>query len=179
MAQELAGLFDPSAAMAFGVLGLASQMAAPLFRERETILLAQLAAATSYASSYALMGQETGAAVCLVGASQTTLALIAGDRPWLRRTGYVFLPLVLVIGLLTYSGAPTVLAVTACCLIMLGRFQRDLLRMRAVQLAAAPFGLTHDILVGAMPALVGATMSFAIAAAAFERERRARRRVAP
>ena len=73
-------LFDPSAAPVFGLMGLAAQMTWPLFRSRETMLMIQLAASCSYATSYGLLGQDTATAVCLIGAIQTTVALLAGDR---------------------------------------------------------------------------------------------------
>ncbi|WP_425053597.1 YgjV family protein [Psychromarinibacter sp. S121] len=154
----------------FGIAGLAGQLVWPLFRKRGSILITQLAAACCFGTSYALMGQQTGAAVCLTGAMQTTVALLAGDRPWLSRMGYVFLPAVLAIGALTWSGLPTLFAVTACCLVMVARLQADTLRMRRVQLTAAPFGMAHDTLIGAWPCLAAALLSFGIAASAYRRE---------
>lgn len=165
-------LIDPSAAPLYGTAALATRMISPLFACRERILTAQLAASCLYAASYASMDQLTATSVCLIGAIQTTVALIAGDRAWLNRMGYVFLPVVLIMGALTFSGLPTILAVTACCLMMIGRLQADLMRMRAIQLCASPFGAAHDAVVGAWPCLVGAILSFAIAAAAFRRERK-------
>ena len=169
-------LIDPAAAPIFGIAGLAAQMVWPLFRRRDAMLTIQLGAACSYAASYALMGQNTAAAVCLTGAIQTTVALLAGDRAWLAKMGYVFLPVVLAVGAITYAGLPTLLAVTACCLIMIGRMQADTLRMRGVHLTASPFGAAHDVVVGAWPALAGALISFTIAATAFRRELKSRRR---
>ena len=153
----------------FGAAGLAGQVAWPMLRDRQHILAAQLGIACCYATQYALMGQGTGMAVCLVGATQTTIALIAGDRPWLSRTGLVFVPLVLALAVVTWSGLPTLLAASACTLIMLGRMQRDILRMRAVMLCAAPFGIAYDLSVGAVPALIGAVLSLALSALAFRR----------
>ena len=163
-------LIDPSLAPLFGVAGLAARVASPLFSWRRQILTAQLASSCLFAASYGLMNQQTATSVCLIGAMQTTVALLAGDRSWVNLMGYVFLPLVLVIGALTFSGAPTILAVAACCLMMIGRLQRDLLRMRGIQLCSGPFGAAHDVVVGAWPCLVGAILSFIIAAAAFRRE---------
>jgi len=168
-------MIDPNAAPLFGAAGLAVRMAAPLFARRGTILTAQLAASCLYASSYALMQQQTATAVCLIGAAQTTLALVAGERPWLNRTGYAFLPIALVIGLFTFSGLATLLAVTACCLTMIGRLQCDLIRMRATQLCASPFNAAHDIVIGAWPCLLGGLLTFAVAAAALRRELKRRR----
>jgi len=163
-------LIDPAAAPVFGVLGLTAQIAWPLFRTRKTMLAVQLTAACCYGLSYALMGQGTASATCLSGAAQTGVALLAGNRQSSLRIGYVFLPIVLCAGALTYSGLPTLLAVTACCLSMIGRMQTDTLRMRGVQLTASPFGAAHDIVTGSWPCLAGAFLSFTIAAFAFRRE---------
>ena len=163
-------LIDPSAAPYFGIAALAARMTAPLFARRETILIAQLTASCCSAASYALMGQQTAAGVCLIGATQTTVALIAGERSWQANMGYVFLPIALAVSALTFSGLPTILAAMACCLMMIGRMQQDLMRMRRIQLCACPFGAAHDIVVEAWPALAGALMSFAIALIAFRRE---------
>jgi len=168
-------LLDPAAAPVFGLAGLAAQMGWPLLRSREAMLTGQLGAACCFATSYSLMGQETATAVCLIGAIQTTVALMAGERLWLSRMGYVFLPVVLVAGVLTFSGLPTIFAITACCLSMIGRMQSDTLRLRGIQLTASPFGAAHDVVVGAWPCLIAATLSFAIALAGYRRELRRRR----
>ena len=175
MTAAFTSFFDPAMAPAFGAAGLAAQLAGPLYRRRQTMLTLQLTAACAYATSYALLGQSTATAVCVSGAIQTSVALIAGDRPWLKGIGYAFLPGVVAIGALTFSGLPTILAVTACCLVMIGRLQRDPLRMRGVQLAASPIGAAHDAAVGAWPSLAGALLTFTVAGMAFRRELRARR----
>jgi hypothetical protein len=163
-------------AVSLGIAGLCAQLAWPLFRSREIMLTVQLGASCCYAASYALMGKETATTVCLIGAIQTTITLLAGDRPWLARMGYVFLPVVLACGVLTYSGLCTIFAITACCLTMIGRMQADTLRMRRIQLGAAPFGAAHDVIVGAWPCLAGAIASFVIAGTALRRELQRRRR---
>lgn len=174
MTPLLAQLAEMPMASLLGAAGLTAQLAWPWLRRREAILKVQLGAACAYAASYALMEQDTATAVCLTGAIQTTVALLAGDRPWLGRMGYGFLPVVLGIGVVTYSGLPTLFAVAACCLVMIGRLQADTFRMRGIQLAASPFGATHDVLTGAWPCLAGAFVTFGFALAAFLREWRAR-----
>lgn len=164
----------PLAAL-FGTAGLAAQMIWPLFKSRRKILTVQLGATCAYATSYALMGQETATAICLTGAIQTTIAILAGDTWWLKKMGYAFLPLVLLIGAATYAGIHTLFAVTACCLVMIGRLQSETLRMRRIQLMASPFGATHDLLIGAWPCLAGALVTFTIALAAYARELRDQR----
>lgn len=168
---------DLQAATAFGAAGLAAQVVWPFLNRREPVLLVQMAAAVCHGTAYVLIGQDTAAAVCVAGATQTAVALMAGNRPWLRQMGLAFLPLIFAVGILTYSGLPTLLAVAACCLTMIGRLQSDMLRLRAVQLTASPLGAAHDALVGAWPALAAALLTFTIASFGLRREL-ARRRAA-
>ncbi|MDA5093729.1 YgjV family protein [Aliiroseovarius sp. KMU-50] len=163
-------ILAPTAAQAFGFAGLAAQMVWPLFRKRKAMLSVQLSASCTYAASYVLMGQSTAAAVCLTGATQNVITMLAGDHKWLSRISYVFLLIAVTVGIMTYAGLPSILAVTASCLNMIGRMQSDVLRMRGVQLSASPFGATHDVIVGAWPALAGAVVAFSIAITAFRRE---------
>ncbi|SNS60178.1 YgjV family protein [Tropicimonas sediminicola] len=157
-------------AQVFGLAGLAGQFTWPLLRNRNGILATQIGIAGSYATHYALLDQWSGMSVCLVGATQSAIALLAGDRPWLSRMGLGFIPVVITLCYLTWSGLPSLLAACACCLVMIGRMQRDMLRMRAIMLSASPFGIGHDLIVGAVAALAGAVLSCAIGAAALRRE---------
>ena len=94
--------------------------------------------------------------------------------PWLRRIGLIFLPVVATICYATWSGIESLFALTAVTLIMVGRLQSDTLRLRILLLAAAPFGMSYDIAVGALPALMGGIISASVAAAMLARELKAR-----
>jgi len=170
MSGILAQFADAPLAAAFGTAGLAGQLVWPLFRSRLRILSTQIGIASCYATQYAFLGQWSGAGVCSVGATQSLISLLAGDRPWLRWLGLGFIPLVGLITYLTWSGAASAFAMTACCLVMIGRMQRDTLRMRIIMLCASPFGIGYDLTVGAAPALMGAILSACIGLAALRRE---------
>ncbi len=163
-------------ATAFGALGLVCQLAWPWFRERRVILSIQLCIGLLYCAQYALLGAVSAAGVCAIGAMQTTLALAAGDRPWLRRASLVFLPIVASLCLATWSGLPSLFALVGVTFVMLSRLQQDLLRLRMLQLGSVPFAIGHDMLVGAAPALVGCIVSACVASAALLRELRLRRK---
>jgi len=166
-------------AVAFGAAGLFCQLIWPLFRARRAIITAQFGVGADYSLHYALLGAWSGAGVAGLGATQSALAFFAGDRPWLRNAGYVFLPVVGVIGYLTWSGIESAFALTAVTLIMLGRLQSDTLRLRILLLAASPFGMAYDIAVGALPALMGGCVSTIIAVTMLAREIRSRRPARP
>jgi hypothetical protein len=165
-------------AVAFGAAGLLCQLIWPLFRTHRAIMGVQFGIGADYGTQYALLGAWSGAGVASLGAAQSALAFLAGERTWLRRTGYVFLPVVALVCLITWSGIASLFALAAVTLIMVGRMQRDTLRLRILLLAAAPFGMGYDILVGALPALVGGSVSAVIASTMLVREIRERRATA-
>jgi hypothetical protein len=162
-------------AAAFGAAGLFCQLIWPVFRARRAIMTAQFGIGADYSLHYALLGAWSGAGVAGLGATQSALAFLAGDRPWLRYVGYVLLPVVGVIGYLTWSGIESAFALAAVTLIMVGRMQSDTLRLRILLLAAAPFGMAYDIAVSALPALIGGMVSTIIAVSMLVREIRSRR----
>ena len=126
----------------------------------------------------AISGADTAwliVACAMVLLMTPALAFFYGERPWFRWVGLGFLPIVAAICWSTWSGLPTVFVFAAVSLIMIGRLQRDTLRMRIVLLAAAPFGMGYDILVGATPALIGGIVSAIIATAMLIREIKSRR----
>jgi hypothetical protein len=162
-------------AVAFGAAGLFCQLIWPIFQARRAILTAQFGIGADYSMQYALLGAWSGAGVAGVGAMQSALSLFAGDRPWLRHAGLLFLPVVAVISYASWSGIESLFALTAVTLIMVGRIQHDTLRLRILLLLAAPFGIGYDIAVGALPALIGGIASAIIASVKLVREVRSRR----
>jgi hypothetical protein len=162
-------------ATAFGALGLGCQLAWPWFRTRRVILSIQFGIGVLYCVQYALLGAFSAAGVCAIGATQTLLALAAGDRAELRRAGLLFLPIVASLCLATWSGLPSLLAMIAVTFTMIGRLQTDMFLLRLLQLGAVPFALSHDLLVGAAPALVGCVVSALVGVVGAAREFRLRR----
>lgn len=152
-----------------GTVGLLAQLTWPLMRTRRGILIVQAAIGLGYGTQYALLGAWSGAAVAWLGGVQTLLVLFLGSCHT-RTIAIGVFPTLVLIGVTTWNGIPTLLALIACSLIMLGRLQQDTLRLRKLQLAAAPAGAAHDLLVGALPALAGALASAAIAALSLRRE---------
>lgn len=171
-------LSENPAATAFGAAGLACQMIWPLFTARRAMLGVQMGIGTNYGAQYALLDAWSGAGVCALGATQTLVALLAGSRPWIRWLGLGFLPVVAGVCFATWSGPASFFALVACALVMIGRLQQDVIRLRIFMLAAAPFGIGYDLSVGAAPALAGACVSASLAATMLRREIRNRRAAA-
>jgi hypothetical protein len=134
----------------------------------------QFGIGADYSLHYALLDAWSGAGVASLGASQSALAFFFGERPWFRWVGLAFLPVVAAVCYATWGGLETACAFAAVTLIMIGRLQRDTLRLRILLLAAAPFGMGYDILVGAAPALAGGCVSAVIAVCMLIREIRLR-----
>jgi hypothetical protein len=162
-------------AAAFGTIGLLCQLIWSVFRARKAIITLQFGIGSHYSVQYALLGAWSGAGVAGLGALQSVLAFFADERPWLRNAGFLFLPVVGAIGYATWNGIASAFALTAVTLIMLGRLQRDTLRLRVFLLAAAPFGIGYDIAVSALPALMGGIVSAIIASTMLVREIKSRR----
>jgi len=165
-------------ATAFGAMGLLCQLIWPVFRAHRAIMTVQFGIGADYSAQYALLDAWSGAGVAGLGATQSALALFFGQSAWFRRIGLAFLPVVATVCYATWSGPETLLAFAAVALIMIGRLQSDTLRLRILLLAAAPFGMGYDALVGAVPALAGGGVSAIIAAAMLMREIRLRRQAA-
>jgi len=169
------GFIEHLLAAAFGTLGLLCQLIWPVFHARKAIMTVQFGIGADYSLHYALLDAWSGAGVAGTGATQSALAFFFGDRPWFSRVGLVSLPVVAVVCYATWSGVETLFAFAAVTLIMVGRQQRDTLRLRILLLAAAPFGMGYDIIVGAAPALIGAIVSATIATTMLVREIKERR----
>lgn len=167
---------NPIATM-FGGMGLVCQLTWPLMRTRSSILIVQFGIGAFFAIQYASLGAWAGVGICSLGATQTAVAFLAGGRAWIRHMGYVFLPLVGVVGIVTWQGAETLMACTACSLVMTGRMQQDTIALRWFLLAAAPMGISYDIVVGAPAAAAGAILSAVLAARMLQAEVKRRREV--
>ena len=175
MTLTLCMLMDLPLAAAFGVAGLCCQLLWPLMRTRGSILAVQFGMPLFYGMQYGMLEAWSGVGVACVGATQTLVACAAGRHSCLKRLGYVFIPAVAVVCAATWQGPVTAFALVACALTMIGRMQADTLHMRYLMLAAAPFGMGFDLMVGAMPALCGAITSFLLGLACLRRELNARR----
>lgn len=154
----------------FGLGGLACQLLWPLFRSRQAILTVQFGIGSNYCLQYLLLDAWSGVGVTSIGASQTAVAWAAKDHAWAQRLGYWFLPLVAINCVVTWAGPCSAFACSACALTMLGRLQKDTLRLRLFLLSASPFGIAYDVSVGATVALCGACVSLAISLTMLGRE---------
>lgn len=128
----------------------------PLFRSRSAMLLMQLSALGWLTLHYALVGAVTAAGVNLLGAIQIAACLLVGNRPRWQWVGYALAILIVVMGIVTWQGIVSALAVIGMCLVALGRAQAGAQAMRVLVLAGAPFWLIHDLLIASPIAIADA-----------------------
>jgi hypothetical protein len=166
---------DNPLATGFGMAGFLCLVIWPLFRTRPAMLAAQFGVGIGYCMHYLLLAAWTGASVTALGASQTAFSLAVGRHPRLRVTALGFCPLIAVVVWATWSGVASLFAGLALMLIMLGRLQSDVIRMRVLLLAAAPLGMAYDVLIGSLPGLAGGSLALTISSVMLVRELRRRR----
>jgi hypothetical protein len=149
-----------------GVAATLCLTAAPMFRSRRMILLAQLGAGICFAAHYVCLGIAVAAAANMLGTVQTGAALLAGRSAVMSWLGYVLIGLMVLLGLYFWQGPISALSVAATSLIALGRMQSNEVRLRVLLLAGGGFWIMHDFLGEAWIALTAdigaATMGAAV-----------------
>ena len=127
--------------------GAVCMMAWPLFATRSSMLTVQLGIGVSFSIHYALLSAETAAAGNAVGAMQILLALLSSGTTRLRWISYIPIPLMLVLGALTWNGPGSLFATVGTVVLALGRAQLDAGRLRKFVMVGTVFWLVHDLLV--------------------------------
>lgn len=128
----------------------------PLFRTRRTMLLVQMGVTAGFAVHYALLGAETAALANLVSGLQLLAFLQASRAPWLKKMGFLLIPAMILMSALTWTGLPSLLAMSGTVVLAIGRMQFDEGRLRAWVMAGTVFWLLHDLLVGSPIAVIDA-----------------------
>ncbi|HVJ33396.1 MAG TPA: YgjV family protein [Terriglobia bacterium] len=148
------------AACAAGLLGMFCLAVFPLFRSRQAMLLIYICNNFAFILHYGLLQNWTAAAMNLVLALQTVIALhIAAAR--YRWVYYALMPVLAAMVAATWAGTPSLLAGMAAMFSTFGRMQRGEFPLRLLMLMAMPFWVAHDILVASMPGLIADLLSIA------------------
>lgn len=164
MERLLAVIADDPAAAAAGFAGMACFAAWPLFRRRSTMLMTYIGNNLAFALHYGLLGQWTAVLMNGVMGAQTVVAIWLVRMPRLRWAYYAFMPALGGASLVTWHGAPSVLAAAATALSTIGRMQRNEVVLRMLLLAATPCWIAHDLMVGSLPGLAADILSMTIGA---------------
>jgi hypothetical protein len=161
-----AGLLQDLPATLTGVAAALCLTAAPAFRDRRMILLAQLAAGVCFSAHYVCLGISVAAAANMLGSMQTAAALFSARSAAMNRLGYALIGLMALAGLFFWQGPISALSMAAMILIALARMQMNELHLRVLLLAGGCFWMMHDYLGEAWIALVADIGAFAMGAAA-------------
>ena len=148
-------------ALIIGAFALACSLGWPLFRSRSAILVVQLGSSLGFGIQYALLDAWTGAAFCFLSAAQALMILRFTDLG--QRFSLFALFALWPLAAVTWAGVPSLLAIAACSLFLIGRMQTDTIRLRLFQLAAAPFVMTYDVWMEAHASLISGACAAVIA----------------
>lgn len=149
-----------------GVAAALCLTASPMFRDRRTILLAQLAAGLFFSAHYVCLGISVAAAANMLGLVQTAAALLSSRSAAMTWLGYALIGLMVLVGLYFWQGPISALSIAAMTLIALGRMQPNELQLRGLLLAGGCFWVMHDFLGEAWIALIADIGAFTIGTAA-------------
>lgn len=141
----------------FGAVCLATW---PLFRTRLAMLWVQLGIGIGFGLHYALLGATTAAMANVLGSVQIAVSILVGTSPRLRWTGYLFIPVMLFLPLVTWDGVTSLFAAIGTVVLAVGRMQSQEQKLRLLVLAGTLFWLVHDVLLFSPIAVVDA-LSFA------------------
>lgn len=152
--------------------GAVCLMTWPLFTTRASILTLQLGVAVSFGIHYTLLEADTAAFGNAIGAFQILLSMFFSSTAGLRWVSYMPIPLMLVLGAVSWNGPSSLFAMTGTVLQALGRAQLDERRLRTLVLVGTGFWLVHDTLVWSPVAIVDA-ISLGVGCLTFFRTRAA------
>ena len=93
----------------------------PLFTTRSAMLTVQLGIGVSFSIHYALLSADTAAVGNALGAMQILLALLPFGAAGLRWISYIPIPLMLLLGILTWNGPSSLYATVGTVVLALGR----------------------------------------------------------
>ena len=113
------------------------------FKKREITLSVITVGASINAVHFYLLGQDTAALVMAVGALRLAVSIFSSDK----RLMYVFLVLILSLGLWTYDGLEDVFSIFAITMATIAAFQIDGKRLRQFWGVASLSIITHNIMI--------------------------------
>jgi len=159
MERMLVTMADSPLAAAAGLFAMVCLASWPLFRARSAMLGTYIANNLGFVVHYALLDQWTAVAMNGLMSVQTLIAMGLVRWPKLRFAYYALMPLLLSTTLVTWNGAPSLLAAAATTLSTLGRMQRNETLLCILILASTPFWAAHDLAVGSLPGLTADLLS--------------------
>jgi hypothetical protein len=137
MQRLLAVVAANPAADGAGLIAMVCFIAWPLFQARSMMLIACIGNNLCFALHYALLGHRTAAAMSGLMSVQTVVAIVLVHQPRLRWMYYALTPVLALASVVTWQGAPSLIAVAATTLSTIGRMQTNDVILRVLLLAGS------------------------------------------
>ena len=149
-----------------GFAAIACLTGAPLCKARHAVISVQFCASLCFVAHYLCLGFSVAAAMNVLGAVQTLVAIFAGRGTGVTRFGYALILLMVLSGLWFWQSPISGISMIAMVLIAIGRMQVDQIHMRLLILAGGIAWIAHDFLASAWLALIADIGAFATGLAA-------------
>ena len=120
-----------------GLLAMVCFIAWPLFQARSMMLIACIGDNLCFALHYALLGHWTAAAMSGLMSVQTSWRSCSSTQPRLRWMYYELTPVLALPSVVTWQGAPSLIAAAATTLSTIGRMQTNDVILRVLLLAGS------------------------------------------
>jgi len=137
----------------FGAIGLSCVVTWPLLHSYRRALVVQGIGAIAFAAHFALLGALTASASCALSLIQLTIAGAVCEPHLRRKLNILVLVTLMLLAIATWDGIASALVASGGLISTIARCQNSTARMKAIFIAAAPFWLTHDLIVKAPFAL--------------------------
>ena len=121
------------------------------FKERRHILIVRIASITLFALQYWLLGAFTAFWLMMASLLRTVIAYFSP----LKSLSFVFLCIIIGIGIFTYQGSPSIIATAASMIGCVSIFQPQDKALREYQFGAVGFWILHSLLIWSPIAIMG------------------------
>lgn len=132
-----------------GVAGIGCVATWPFLRDHRSALAVQGVGAVVFAAHFALLGALTASTACGLSLLQLAIAISTRDRHSRRLANGLVLIALILLTLVTWHGPSSALVACGSVIGMLARCQTSTVKMKVAFVAAAPFWLAHNLIVGA------------------------------
>ena len=161
---------------AIGLIALAAGISSVQFKTRRGILMAQLFASGLWFAHFGFLGAFTGAFLNAIGVLRTASFHRFKQSRYAGAVFWSVMVIVLLVGILTWNTAVSLLAISGMLLSTIALWQRDEQRIRWLLLANAPLWFGYDLLIGSYAGMVNEIFFASSIVIALMRYRRVRHR---
>jgi len=148
----------------FGYAGVVANIGWLVMRRRKYLLVGQVVACVLMFGHFFLLSAYTGAIVMLVAGTQVALAIPLESHPKFKTVYLASLILTPIVCLVSWQGIESAFSSLALALVSVANFQLKEVRQRVLLLMAILAWVTHNGMVGSIPALVSNGLAIVVSA---------------